>query len=109
MNKNNKCVYCIPNSNKDVKPITVIHAFSRFDDNENREKHTVDKIFIERDYRYSYSINLEEYILATYRTTYVTENKEQILPPFEESLLAVNIVACPKCGRSLVEKEKSRN
>ena len=109
MNNTDECVYCIPDSNNQTKPITVIHAFSRFDDNENREKHTVDKMYIERDYRYSYSLDKEEYILATYRTTYVTENKEQILPPFEESLLAVNIVACPKCGRSLVDEENSHN
>jgi len=106
MNKTDGCAYCIPDENNVTKSLMTTHSFSRFDDNKNREKHIVDDVRIERDYRYSYSLDKINYILATHRKTYISESKKHILPTFEEKLLAINIVACPKCGRNLVDLDE---
>lgn len=101
MNKSTGCEYCIPNDQNETKTLMTIQSFSTYGENGKREKHTVDQTRIERDLRHSWSLDKETFILATHRKTHITENKEQILPTFEEKLLAINIKACPKCGRML--------
>lgn len=102
------CVYCIPDRNNECKPIIVNHFFASGPD--NTETHAVDKTVIERDLRYSYSLDKKDYILAVHRESVLMKNPrssydvEQLTPKFKTKEIAINIIACPKCGRQLKDE-----
>ena len=99
------CEYCIPDKNHECKPLIVSHFFA--DGPDDTETHAVDKTRIERDLRYSYSLDKKDYILAVHREAVMSKNprcsytKEHITPVFRTNEIAINIIACPKCGRQL--------
>ena len=98
MSTDSVCAYCHIENGSPAKPLVknqVTVAKDGF-------KQTIeDVIQIEKDMRYSYSLNDNNHILTTRRKTQRFENDQQTTPVFETKETAINIIACPKCGRKL--------
>lgn len=104
MTQHQGCVHCIPDRNSKCEPILVSHLFAEGPN--NTEIHAVDKTHIERDLRFSYSLNRNDHILVIDRERVKSTNapsryQENLTPVFKSREISVNITHCPKCGRQL--------